>query len=152
MPRLMIAVLAVASCLIAVPAFGQEEAAQELSPETVRLFDACKDKLTTPAQVEELIKAGAEIDARGGDGRTPLMCAAGFDMNSEVINLLINAGAEVNARDLIGYTPLIIAASKTQNPEVITAIIKGGAEVNARDIFDLTPLMHAADSNRNPEV
>ena len=108
-------------------------------------------KTGTLEEVNNAIKAGADINARDKDGKTPLMYAAWNNQNPEVIKVLLEAGADVNARDKNGWTPLMYAAWN-ENPDVIKVLLEAGADVNARDKDGRTPLMWAAGSNQNPEV
>ena len=63
----------------------------------------------TVAQVQQAIKAGADVNARAEYGLSPLMYAAGFNTNPDVISVLIKAGADVNARNERGWTALKFA-------------------------------------------
>jgi ankyrin repeat protein len=56
----------------------------------------------TVQQIQAAIDQGADVNARDRDKRTPLMWAAQFSRNVEVVLLLLDAGAEVNARDKDG--------------------------------------------------
>ena len=60
--------------------------------------------------IRALVEAGAEVNARADDGRTPLMFAAQGTPSAEVIQALVEAGAEVDARTDDGVTPLMYAA------------------------------------------
>jgi len=72
-------------------------------------------KIGTPAAVEELIRAQADVNyARPDDGLTPLMLAAMFIDREDVFRLLIKHGANVTARNKIGRTALQIAAFNFQ--------------------------------------
>ena len=51
----------------------------------------------------------AEVNAKDGNGQTPLHVAA-RNNSLEVAELLISSGAEVNAKDNRGETPLHLAA------------------------------------------
>ena len=51
-----------------------------------------------PEEVRQLIRAGADVNAKNKDGMTPLMLAAGNNPNPEVLKVLIEAGADVNAK------------------------------------------------------
>jgi ankyrin repeat protein len=106
----------------------------------------------TVAQVQQAIKAGADVNARDEDGETPLMYAAGYNTNPDVLSVLIKAGADLNARDYEGETPLMFAAENNTNPDVLSVLIEAGVDVNARDKDGVTPLMLAARHNINPEV
>lgn len=77
------------------------------------------------------------MNARDRDGETPLILAAQYNPNSEVITTLLKSGADVNTRDttMLGWTALMYAADgedNKKNPEVITALLKAGADISAR--------------------
>ena len=69
---------------------------------------------------------------------SPLMLAAKYNQNPEVITILLKAGADIKAKVLSGATALMWAAGSNQNPEVTTTLRKAGA--------------NAALGNQNPEV
>jgi ankyrin repeat protein len=54
--------------------------------------------------VKMLIKAGADVNARGRIGQTPIFCAI---KTPGAVKLLVAAGADINARDVFGNTALI---------------------------------------------
>ena len=106
----------------------------------------------TVAEVQQAIKAGADVNARNDNGSTPLMYAAMSNINSEVVSVLIKAGADVNAKDSTGVTPLLVAAGANTISEVVSVLIKAGANVNARADNGTTPLMIAVRYSTNTEV
>ena len=55
--------------------------------------------------VKQHLAAGADVNAKGKDGRTPLYYAVVFG-RKEVVELFIDKGADVNAGDKRGSTPL----------------------------------------------
>ena len=100
----------------------------------------------TLEKVRSCLAAGADVNAQGDNGWTPLHLAAWFTDNPAIIRALVAAGAEVNARLAeFGDTPLHLAARFTNDPAVIEALLDAGAEVNARDDDGWTPL-HLATS------
>ena len=107
--------------------------------------------------IRAMIQAGADVNAKGEDGNTPLMNAAfgravwyyglyGSDSNilkitPEIANVLIKAGAKVNARNNNGLTPLHHAVHASSG--VVKVLLRAGADVNARDSDGYSPLMYA---------
>ena len=57
--------------------------------------------------------AGADLNAKGVGGITPLNYAVGKD-HKEIVELLITKGADVNAIDAAGQTPLDWAEEEKQ--------------------------------------
>ncbi|MCL1876416.1 MAG: ankyrin repeat domain-containing protein [Synergistaceae bacterium] len=106
----------------------------------------------TLQQIEAVIKAGADVNARMNNHLTPLMAAAKDNKDPEVINLLIQAGADVNAKNNDGWTASMLAIKYNKNPEILNVLIRAGADVNERDNKGWTLLMHAAHYNNDPIV
>ena len=72
---------------------------------TKAFFDAA-----TVEDATACLAAGADVNARAGDGKTPLH-EIGLNTPAVVVEALLAAGADVNARDGIGSTPLHRASS-----------------------------------------
>lgn len=98
---------------------------------------------------EVLLNAGAKINSKNADKRTPLMMLD-EDAAPELVNLLILHGAKINLADKAGNTALIFAASYATK-EVVQTLISLGADVNAVNKQGETALMNAAQEG-NPET
>jgi len=90
--------------------------------------------------VDLLIKAGADVKVRAGNGDRPLDVASRLG-DKEIVDLLIKAGAEVNAKDRLGFTLL----HSISNKEIVDLLIKAGANVNSKSRSGLFPLHFARD-------
>jgi ankyrin repeat protein len=86
------------------------------------------------AIVQVLISAGADVNARMKDGRTPLHFASGFGV-VDAVPVLLKAGAVVDARDEDGNTPLFVASR-----EIAPLLIAAGADVRATNHEGNVPL------------
>lgn len=96
-------------------------------------------------KVRALLAAGASIEARDEDGRTPLFSAV-LGGSIGLVGLLIEHGCDINARDNDGFTPLHYAAQEYL-PEIARLLVAKGADVNARDEDGNTVLWRAVFSS-----
>lgn len=99
------------------------------------------------AGVIKALAAGAEVDSRGPDGKTPLMGACYFafgpaDGHVAVIEHLLQAGANANAFDHSGNTPLIAAV--VNYPTAVQSLLHAGADANQQGATGWTALIYAA--------
>jgi ankyrin repeat protein len=79
-----------------------------------------------------LIDKGAQVEAKGSFGLTPLFCAA-YQGHVKIVRLLCDHGADVKAHDVYGRRPLHMAAMDGHISVVKELIEERNAEVNARD-------------------
>ena len=99
--------------------------------------------------VKQHLAAGADVNAGGVFGKTPLHLAALND-HKEIAELLIAKGADVNAKQAVeGETPLHLATWDGYK-EIAELLINNGADVNAKDEDGRTPLDWAKEiTNRH---
>ena len=95
-------------------------------------------------QLGRLIAAGADVNARQGDGATLLHWAAHRD-DMAVVDVLLRAGAQSNVANDLGATPIWLAAVNGSAP-MIRRLLDGRADPNTALVSGETPLMAAARS------
>jgi ankyrin repeat protein len=110
------------------------------TPDT-RLLDALTRQDSHAAR--SLIKQGADVNARAGDGATPLHWAAHWD-DVELAGLLVKAGADVNAADEHGVTALALACQNVSE-RMADTLLRAGANPNLARTSGMTPLFDAID-------
>ena len=96
-------------------------------------------------QVQELLKKGADVNAKDGHGSPALVLAAESDYRgrTELMKLLLEKGADVNAKTKGGWTALMEAALRG-HVELVKLLLDKGADVNATDRDGATALITAA--------
>ncbi|MDQ7823923.1 MAG: ankyrin repeat domain-containing protein [Candidatus Eremiobacteraeota bacterium] len=104
------------------------------------------------ATAKLLIESGADINARGACGMTPLYAAVTNNQKEMVLFLLKKGGSSMtkteaipSTGDLGGNTPLHMA-SMFCDREVVKAMLDRGAKVNVKNVTGATPLHFAARS------
>jgi ankyrin repeat protein len=78
--------------------------------------------------IEELLKHGADPNARDCDSRTPLHHAA--ENALEAVMFLIQHRVDLNPEDQYGFTPLVLAIRERSDPNenIAKALLAAGAE------------------------
>ncbi|CAK9093086.1 Ankyrin repeat domain-containing protein 1 [Durusdinium trenchii] len=94
-------------------------------------------------EVERLLRAGLDIEAKDNRVDTPLHLAAGYG-HLTVVDRLIAAGAVLEATGRFGATPLHWAAV-AGHWEVAQRLIEARADLEAKDHSGRTPLHRAAE-------
>lgn len=92
--------------------------------------------------VKQLVKDGADVNARDEHKHTPLMYASFFGQ-AKTCQVLIDLGADVNAKDIQNDTALILA----KDSKTAVILIKNKADINTQDVYGRTPLMYALENN-----
>lgn len=101
----------------------------------------------TSISVTALLDAGANLNARGEGGFTPLHVAATRFGTLASLKALLDAGAEVNAQDEDGLTPLH-TATEYGTPASIKALLDAGANGQIEDDLSNTPFILAERNER----
>lgn len=118
------------------------------SEQTTMLLDAVTEGNT--AEVERLVAAGADLDARDSARRTALLIATRVN-EIEIARLLIDAGADVNAKDNNHDTPFLYAGAEGRN-EILRLILNSGrADLTDTNRYGGTALIPAAH-HAHPET
>ena len=73
------------------------------------------------APIRQLVAAGADVNARGDKGSTPLFNAV-IGRNPEVIGFLIRSGANVTLRNDLGWSVIGYAQDISAPKEIIEAL------------------------------
>lgn len=104
------------------------------------------------AILDDLIAAGASIEARNGYGRTLLLEAALLNADDGspdvLLSGLLKRGADVSAGDREGRTAVILAVMHTipkVNLKTLPILLAAGADVNARDASGKTAMDYARE-------
>lgn len=97
--------------------------------------------------VQFLVSKGADVNAKGEYGITPMSLAAVYD-HDEIVRFLVSKGADMDVRDSSGLTPLCTAVI-TRRFEIVKFLVSKGADVNAKDNDGRTPLYWAEG---HPEI
>ena len=110
---------------------------------------------------EAALEAGADANARDGDGITALMHAARGDRpeianptptdHPRIVELLIERGADVNAKTDSGFVALFWAA-RYGHEGVAKVLITHGADVNAKDKDGMTALKWATPNQQTKVI
>lgn len=103
------------------------------------------------ADIERQVHGGADINARDGFGRTPLMVAA-YRRDLAVARALIRLGASVAALDHQSYDAITIAATQNDTGILQELIAAGGSTRAITGPFGGTALSAAARAGRAEAV
>ena len=119
-----------------------------------------QEKLLTAADnakkadsVAKLVQQGADVNATDSFGLTPLMRAALFNPNAEIITVLVEAGADIFAREpQYKSTALQLAANHNPSAKVIEALVAAGSDIHDVNYLGETALVMAVNSGNDTKV
>jgi ankyrin repeat protein len=97
--------------------------------------------------VSLLLEHSADVNAKDGTGKAPLIWAA-FQGHADIVKLLLDHGADVDSVDesnsaAAGNTALHFACLK-DHIEVVKVLLDHGAQVNLQNCAEYTPLSLAS--------
>jgi TonB family protein len=93
--------------------------------------------------LSDIVRAGADVNARSKRGETALMASAVAGIADED---LLNAGAEVNAVNDEGMTALMLLAQRG-DPDEVETLLKAGADARTKDSKGRTALDYLNAAN-----
>lgn len=94
--------------------------------------------------IDILLNAGADINARGEVGITPLILASVIN-KTYTLELLCFHDADINQADCDGRTPLHVASAKGHD-HVVTILLNAGADIHKQNGSGLTALAIAQEN------
>jgi len=89
----------------------------------------------------QLLRAGADVNQPGDDGRTPVFMATDYD-REDCLRMLIKAGGDVDKVNNYGWSPCYVAAW-WGNDALLALLIEAGADFNRANDNGGTPLDRA---------
>ncbi len=95
------------------------------------------------AAISKLILSGADVNARDGNGRTPLMVAA-YRRNQDTVRALVRGGGDLNLLDHQQYDVLTISAVEDDPAMIRLAITLGADATLITSPYEGTALIAAA--------
>jgi len=102
------------------------------------------------AEVQRLLKAGANVSLANNYGASPMSLAA-EDGNAAILKLLLDAGANADSPNPEGQTALM-AVARTGNVEAAQLLIKHGAKVDAKENWGGQTALMWASARRHPAM
>ena len=126
---------------------GQKELLQEA------LGSACMQGRVSCLRV--LLSAGAEVNVKNPEGKTPLMLAIQHSPKRhafDVVDNLMSVGADVHVTDHGGKTPLMLALEHTKDQHIINCLLSAGSKVNTSDYCGNTVLVLALEHEHTSDV
>ena len=100
------------------------------------------------AVVKAVLDAGANVNAIGESGMTPLMFAAFFG-NASIVDLLIKAGARTDTVEPRHNNTALLIAVRKGHLETVETLIRGRADPNQGAERGNAPLCHAQALGRS---
>jgi ankyrin repeat protein len=100
--------------------------------------------------VKPLLNAGADVNAKDRENRTPLLCAV-LNGDANTTRILLKNGAKPNVVNNYGFTPLMCAA-EGGHAGIVRMLLEAGAAVDRKSSTGHTALMKAVTHGRRDIV
>jgi len=94
-----------------------------------------------PDLAQQLVRAGASVNAKTSSGSYPIIEAA-KKANTQLVAQLVQAGAEVNVTDQLGRTAAVAAVAQGEE-SLVGVLLEAGADPRLRDKNGISALMLA---------
>lgn len=104
------------------------------------------------ATAEQQLTAGADINAVGADGLTPLLWVMGTTLNVRRIEFLLNAGANPNYRDPRSQISPMYLAAGGNRPDILELLLRHKGDPNLTGKRGQTLLMVAVMQFRDKNI
>ncbi|MGG4403877.1 ankyrin repeat domain-containing protein [Paenibacillus amylolyticus] len=146
MSKTLIIVVLISSMLIVqgcVPEMGNDSNVEEkaMTSADEQLFKAVEDSDTE--RIDQMIQAGANINAQDQSGRTTTMIAT-YNNDPTSAKVLIKAGADVNIQDDMKNTPFLYAGAEGYL-DILKLTIEAGADPAITNRYGGTALIPASE-------
>lgn len=125
--------------------YSSESDAQKI-PRVPNVYFLNLCKTANGEEISEAVAKGANVNAKNHNSMTPLMMAAMYNTDSNVIDALVESGADIDFKNRKGNTALMFAAM-CGTPEVVRALIDKGADIEAIN-KSRKKAMHFARNNK----
>ena len=132
---------------------ARQQAAEQIEAMGLSLdANSCNRAVAAKNQrlIELFLASGFNLNARGDQGRTPLLVAA-LQQNWALVGELLKAGANPNVPDDQGVTALMPASMAAQAAP-LEQLLKAGADVTAKDVRGHTALHYAVSASSGPNI
>jgi ankyrin repeat protein len=121
------------------------DAGADVNAKNARSATALHWAVGDAAKVKLLLLAGAAVDVKTTEGRTPLYAAATIPAGLGAMRHLLEAGADANAETLGGATPLFPAVNISA--EMTRLLLDKGANPNQATRGGVTPILFTRDAS-----
>ena len=121
----------------------------EKRPSNLEFLELCKTG--TAQEINDAIKAGADVNSKDENHNTALMIAAESNNDPEAINVLIDSGANIDSVNAQVRTALILAVMN-KKLETIKILCSRNADTKILDIYHKSALSYALGEIKDSEL